>query len=231
MAKTIIVFGYGPGISHGVAEKFGQEGFNVALVGRTQSKLDEGVKSLVAKGIKAQAFTADLNDPAATKQVVGRVREALGPIHTIEWTAYSLGAGNLLTAKPEEVSAVINIATNSLLAAVQASLADLKAEKGAVLITNGGFAYNDPTIDSLLVKLDSAALGLANAAKHKLAGILHQQLKDEGVYVGEIVITGTVKGTAWDNGRNPTTLEPATLGAVYWDFAQKRADWSIKYPG
>lgn len=230
MAKTLIVFGFGPGISTGVAEKFGKEGFQVALVGRTQAKLDAGVKELGAKGIKAQGFTADLGDPAATKAVVGKIREALGPITALEWTAYTVGAGDLLTAKPEEVNAVLGIATNSLLAAVQASLADLKAEKGAVLVTNGGFAYNDPTIDGMLVKFNSAGLGVANAAKHKLVGVLHQQLKDAGVFVTEVVITGTVKGTAWDDGKNPNALDPAAIGGVYWDVYQARKDWSVKYP-
>lgn len=230
MAKTIIVFGYGPGISHGVAQKFGKEGFNVALVGRTQSKLDAGVKELEAKGVKAKGFTADLNDPAATRAVVGKVREAFGPISALEWTAYNVTGGNLLTAKPEEVSAALGIATNSLIAAVQAAHSDLKAEKGAVLITNGGFAYNDPTIDEMLVKFESMSLGLANAAKHKLAGMLHQQLKADGIYVGELVIAGTVKGTAWDNGQNPSTLDPVAIGEAYWNLHQTRKDWSTKYP-
>lgn len=228
MAKTIIVFGYGPGISHGVAHKFGKEGFNVALVGRTQAKLDAGVKELTAKGIKAAAFVADLNDPAATKAVVGKAREALGPISVIEWTPYHQSAGNLLTATPEEISGALVIATSSLVAAVQASLADLKAEKGAVLITNGGFLFNDPNIDKLLVDYNSAGLGLANAVKHKVTGILHQQLKADGVYVGEVVITGQVKGTAWDRGQ--ATLEPEALGQKYWEFYQARGDWFIKHP-
>lgn len=228
MAKTIIVFGYGPGISHGVAHKFGREGFNVALVGRTRSKVDEGVKELTAKGIKAAGFVADLNDPVATRAVVGEAREALGPISVIEWTPYTLEAGNLLTATHDEISAVLGIATSSLLAAVQASLADLKAEKGAVLITNGGFLFNDPAIDKLLIDYDSAGLGLANAVKHKLTGILHQQLKADGVYVGEIVITGQVKGTTWDRGQ--ATLEPVALGQKYWDFYQARGDWFVKHP-
>jgi NAD(P)-dependent dehydrogenase (short-subunit alcohol dehydrogenase family) len=33
MAKTILIVGYGPGISTAVAEKFGSAGFSVALVG------------------------------------------------------------------------------------------------------------------------------------------------------------------------------------------------------
>ena len=158
-----------------------------------------------------------------------KVHDAFGPINAIHWNAYGTGAGNLLTAKPEEVTQTLGIATNSLLAAVQASLEDLKAEKGAVLITNGGFGYNDPAIDTAAVKFQSMGLALANAAKHKLAGMLHQQLKDEGVYVGELVMTGTVKGSAWDKGTNPNTVEPSILGDVFWDLYRARKEWSIKY--
>ena len=91
MAKTIIVAGYGPGISIAVAEKFGAEGFQVALVGRNADKLDAGVKALEAKGVKAAAFTADLGDPAAIRGMVEKVRGALGAISVLEWTAYSPG--------------------------------------------------------------------------------------------------------------------------------------------
>ncbi|HEX7670382.1 MAG TPA: hypothetical protein VF395_12390 [Polyangiaceae bacterium] len=38
MAKTIVVCGYGPGISSAVAEKFGAEGFSVALAARNASQ-------------------------------------------------------------------------------------------------------------------------------------------------------------------------------------------------
>ena len=43
MAKTIFVGGFGPGISTAVAERFGREGFSVALVARNQERLDAGV--------------------------------------------------------------------------------------------------------------------------------------------------------------------------------------------
>lgn len=231
MAKTIIVFGYGPGISDGVAHKFGKEGFNVALVGRTQSKLDAGVKELEAKGVKAKAFTADLNDVAAVKSVVGKVREAFGPISAIEWTAYQIAAGDLLTASATDIASALGIATSSLVAAVQASLADLEAEKGAVLVTNGGFGLHDPNIDGMLVQYKSAGMGIANAAKRKVVGVLHAQLKDRGVYVAEVLIQGIVKGTAWDDGKNPKVLEPAAIGDHYFKIFGDRKDWSTTFGG
>ena len=86
-------------------------------------------------------------------------------------------------------------------------------------------------IDESAVKLQAAGLALANATKHKLSGLLHQQLKEEGVYVGEIVITGTIKGSSWDNGKNPNTVEPSAVGDAYWKLQQERKEWSIKFPG
>ena len=87
MSKTIVVAGYGPGISAAVAEKFGSEGFQVAIVGRSAEKLAAGVKALESKGVKAAAFTANLGDPAAVHGMIEKVRASLGPISVVKWTA------------------------------------------------------------------------------------------------------------------------------------------------
>jgi NAD(P)-dependent dehydrogenase (short-subunit alcohol dehydrogenase family) len=183
MAKTILVAGYGPGISAAVAEKFGAEGFQVAIVGRSADKLAAGVKALEAKGVKAAAFTADLGDPAAIRGMVEEVRGALGPISVLEWTAYSPGnlAGDLLTAKPEEVRSLFEVSVVGLLAAVQALLPDLKREKGAILVTNGGAGFVDPGVDAMLTQYGLMGLGVANAAKHKLVGLLAKKLEADGI--------------------------------------------------
>jgi len=67
MPRTIVVVGFGPGVSTAVAEKFGQEGFAVALVARSRDRLDAGVRALEAKGVAAAAFVADAGDPAAIR--------------------------------------------------------------------------------------------------------------------------------------------------------------------
>ena len=56
MAKTIVIAGFGPGISTSVAEKFGAEGFSVGLIARNAERLQAGAKALKAKGIAAAAF-------------------------------------------------------------------------------------------------------------------------------------------------------------------------------
>ena len=49
MSKTIVIVGFVPGNSTAVAEKFGTEGFCVALVGRNEDRLAAGVSALKAK--------------------------------------------------------------------------------------------------------------------------------------------------------------------------------------
>jgi NADP-dependent 3-hydroxy acid dehydrogenase YdfG len=223
MAKTILVAGYGPGVSAAVAEKFGAGGFQVAIVGRSADKLAAGVKTLEAKGVKAAAFAADLADPAAIRGMVEKVRGALGPISVLEWTAFTPGslAGDLLTAKPEELRSLFDVSVVGLLATVQALLPDLKSEKGAVLVTNGGAGFVDPDMDGFLTQYGIMGLGVANAAKHKLVGLLAKKLEADGIYVTEIMISGVIKGTPFDRGNSPT-IEGGTVAAKYWELYTAR---------
>src|SRR6188768_1216096 len=143
MAKTIIVCGFGPGVSAAVAEKFGAQGYAVALVARNAERLAAGVKALEAKGIQAAAFTAELGSATAIKTLIPQVREKLGPIAVLHWNAYSGSAGDALSADAAALQAVFDVAITGLVTAVQESLGDLKAAKGGILVTNGGLLFDD----------------------------------------------------------------------------------------
>jgi len=53
MSKTLVIFGFGTGISAAVAEKFGVQGFAVAVVARSEERLAADVSALSAKGVTA----------------------------------------------------------------------------------------------------------------------------------------------------------------------------------
>ncbi|MDP9151052.1 MAG: SDR family NAD(P)-dependent oxidoreductase [Myxococcota bacterium] len=223
MAKTILVGGYGPGISSAVAEKFGAEGFAVAVVARHEERLAAAVKALAAKGVKAAAFPANLGDTEMVAALVAKVRAALGPITVLQWNAYGAGAGDLLTADPPEVRGVFDVAVSGLLAAVQASLPDLRNEKqAAILVTNGGLGLFNPSVDAMAVQWRAMGLALANAAKHKLVGLLAEKLKGTGIYVGEVMVLGQVKGTVFDDGK--ATIEPSAVANKFWELYRNRSE-------
>jgi NAD(P)-dependent dehydrogenase (short-subunit alcohol dehydrogenase family) len=223
MSKTIVVVGFGPGISTAVAEKFGVEGFSVALVARNEKRLAAGVVALQAKGITAAAFAADAADPAALRAALGKARAALGSIGVIHWNAYG-GAEvkDLMDTDPAVVGGVFDVAVVGLLAAVQEALPDLKSTgAGAVLVTNGAFGYATPAMDALALNLKTMGVGLANAAKHKLVGLLAERLKGEGVYVGEVMVAGGVKGTPFGGEAG---IEASAIAGKFWELYQGRGE-------
>ncbi len=228
MAKTIVVVGFGPGISTSVARKFGSEGFSVALIARNEERLALGIDALKTNGISAAAFTADAGNPAAIREAIAKARKELGPISVMQWNAHGGNeARDLVTANPDIVRGVFDIAIIGLLAAVQEVLPDLReAKDGAVLVTNGAAGEIDLQMDAFVTGTNASGLKLmgvavANAAKDKLVGMLAQRLEDDGIYVGQVTIAGTIKGTAWDS---PDSIDPSDVADKFWQLYQDRSE-------
>jgi NADP-dependent 3-hydroxy acid dehydrogenase YdfG len=230
MASTIVVCGYGPGISEGVARKFGAEGFQVALVARNEERVEKGAQALTEAGITAKGFACDLGDTTAVAALIEKVRSTLGPITVLHWNAYAGVAGDLSNADVADLRKTLDVSVSGLVVAVQKALPDLRSQKdGAVLVTGGGFAFYDANIDKMAVDWNAMGLAVAKAAQHKLVGLLHQKLKADGVYVGEVVVLGSVKGTSFDHGN--ATLEPSAIADRFWQIYQARTDITVSFKG
>jgi NADP-dependent 3-hydroxy acid dehydrogenase YdfG len=221
MPKVIVVVGFGSGISTAIADRFGAAGFSVALVARNEERLAAGVRALEEQGVAAAAFPADAGDLASIRTAIGNARAELGPITVIHWNAYDAsGAGDLLTTDPAAVRSVFDVAIVGLLAAIQEALPDLKdTKKGAVLVTNGAFGELNPQMDGYAISLNAMGLALANAAKHKLVGLLSQRLKEDGIYVGEVMVAGGVKGTATGGADG---IESSAIADKFWELYNAR---------
>ena len=197
----------------------------MAIVARNSERLARAAQALVEDNINAQAFTCDLGDPEAVRALMAQVHENLGPIQVLHWNAYSSGAGDLRTCSADELRGVLNVTVHGLIAAVQAALPDLKAQRGALLVTGGGFALYDPAIDAAATQWGASGLAIGKAAQHKTVGLLSKTLASDGVYVGEIVVTGLVKGTAFDAGN--ATLDAATIADRFWKLYRERTISSV----
>lgn len=223
MSKVITIVGFGPGNSTAVAERFGKEGFSVALVGRNEDRLAAGASALKAQGIAAAAFAGDASDPTSIAAAIRNVRAGLGPITAIHWNAYgATEAGDLLATDPATLRSMFDVAVFGLIAAAREALPDLKAAgDGAILITNGAFGELSPEIDAYATSANVMGVALANAAKNKLAGLLAARLKSDGIYVGEVMVHGTIKGTPTDSGNS---IEPSKIADKFWEIFRSRGE-------
>ncbi len=218
---VLIVFGYGPGISHATAERFARGGYSLALVARNADRLADGGARLKANGIEATAYLSDAADPTMVRSTIAAIRQEQGTVSAVLWTAFRGGpVTNVLATEPEDVEGAFDVGVKGLLACVQEVLEDLKSSPGAaVLVANGALGEHTFQADAFSRLLDADGVALENAAKSKLVGLLAERLRDFDIYVGEVTIAGSVKGTAT---ATPNAIEPAEIANTFWSLAQDR---------
>ncbi|MCY4330259.1 MAG: SDR family oxidoreductase [Endozoicomonadaceae bacterium] len=78
--KHVMISGGTSGINRGIAEHFAEMGACVAVCSRTQSKVDETVSALQAKGAVALGFVADVRNYEQLEQGIKKVAEEWGSI-------------------------------------------------------------------------------------------------------------------------------------------------------
>ena len=218
---VLLVIGSGPGISHATARRFGAEGYRIALVGRDRDRVDAGAARLRKEGLTANAYVSDAADPSAARTLVDTVRADLGPITVVLFTAFGNSAiQNVLEADPLDSPDAFQLGVAGLLAVVQATVGDLRAEKGsAILAANGAVGEDLPEINGFVTSAGLDGLALESAAKSKLLGLLAERLRDENVFVGEIMINGTIQGSPY---ATPTAIDPADVAERFWEISTAR---------
>ena len=72
--KLVLVTGASRGIGRAIAERFARAGYYVVLNGRKEESLAETVRRLQEMGLACEGIPADVSDPAAVKELFGRLR-------------------------------------------------------------------------------------------------------------------------------------------------------------
>lgn len=218
---VMIIFGYGPGVSQATAERFGSEGYSLALVGRSADRLAEGVAHLKAHGIEASPYVSDASEPSQIRSTIKAIRNDLGSVSAVLWTAFRSGSvTNVLLTKPEDVEQAFDIGIKGLLTCVQEVLEDLKSNTGAaILVANGALGDHTSQADKFSTFLEVDGVALENAAKSKLVGILAERLREFDIYVGEVMIAGSIRGTATST---QTAIEPTEIAETFWSLVRDR---------
>lgn len=217
----LLIAGYGPGNSHAIASHFGGQGWTLALVGRSDERLQEGVERLAADGVDARAFVGDFSAFDSVPSVVAAVRSELGPLTALALTAYrNVMVSDVLADSPADIERVFSIGVGGLSALVQATLDDLRsASDAADLVVNGGLGVSGEEIDRGAVSFGGDGVALESAAKSKLVGLLAERLRDDGVYVGEVIVTRAVKGSPY---AGPDAIDAAEVAERLWTMFQER---------
>jgi NADP-dependent 3-hydroxy acid dehydrogenase YdfG len=192
---TLAIIGAGPGLGAAVARRFGAEGFSVALISRSQEKLDALAAQLQGEGITARGYVADVRDGTALEAALSRAADDLGPVSVLQYSPlpsrdYLKPVLDLAPALAEEA---LRFSALGLIHAVRAVLPAMRqAGEGSIVLVNGG--------TSVQARSGFAGTSVAFPAESAYGEMLHDALQDEGIRVAQLVIPGAIPKLRLENG-------------------------------
>lgn len=208
---TIAIVGAGSGLGQSIAKTFGSQGFSVALVSRSQDKLDNLAAELNRAGIEAEGFAADVMDPSSVVAAFDRITERFGAVDVLEYSPAphtpvpGLANPSPLQASRENIQPQIDYYLYGAIAATERVLPDmLERGSGTILYSTGG-----TSMDPLAGPADFAATTIGSGALRSYALKLHQATAESGVYVAHVPIF------AWIGSDGPDS-QPDTIAQHYW---------------
>ena len=222
MSKVLLSIGTGPGISAATARKFGAAGYKVACVSLKQEEAEKEKEALTGLGVEAIALQADASKEEEVKKAIADAKSKLGPITVVHYNAFALAGG-------DDIAAFMNccaVGCVGLITAKNECLADLKEQKGAILVT-GSFAGSTALpkeVEELVAGFGLPGYCAGKGAQDRLTAQMTVTLGKEGVFVGKVVVGGPVKGTAFDDGSGAAKIEADSVAAALFKLNEERTE-------
>jgi NADP-dependent 3-hydroxy acid dehydrogenase YdfG len=201
---AIAIVGAGGGLGAAAARKFGAEGFDIALISRSQDRLDALAADLRSEGFKAQGYAANVRDPAALITALDRASQDLGTIEVLEYSPLPQKEflRPVLETTVDDLAGAVEFSVYGPVTAVQQVLAGMRSVgHGSILFVNGGSgARPNPKV---------GGTSIAFAAEGAYARMLHDTLAPENIQVGQLIIPGAIQP-------GHPTHDPAVLAGKLW---------------
>ena len=203
--------GAGRGLGAAVARRFGTEGFEVALLSRSQERVDALAAELAAEGITAQGYAANVRDSASLSAALERAGETLGPVEVLQYSPLPQKEflRPVLETTPADLAGAVEFSVYGPVTAVHQVLQGMRfLRRGTVLFVNGGSAVRpNPHV---------AGTSIAFAGESAYAQMLHEALAPEGIHVGQLVIPGAITP-------GHARTDPAVLADTLWAMHTQRS--------
>ena len=203
LAKVCAVVGVGPGLGRALCERFGREGFEIAMLARSYDRLEALRHELLDEGVSAHVFKADAGDPDALRDALTDVQNTLGSPDVLIYNAVAFHPGMItnLTGK-----ALTDDLQTSLVGALEAAKqllpAMIERNQGALLFTGGGAGVSPWP--------QNASLSVGKAALRMLTLNLAAELTGSGVRVATVTVAGSIGGSE--------RFAPERIAETYWDL-------------
>ncbi len=204
----ITIIGSGPGLSRSIAHLFGEKGYAVTLVARSENKLQQEVERLKNAGIKADYSVSDISDKASYSQLLERMKADLPDV--VVFNAFSYQQKGIATETWDDIKKQMDVNVGAAYILTQVLLPEYsKKGKGSLLYTGGGLAL-DPNPDVI-------GLDLSKAALRNLVQAAAKTVENTDIHIATVTVVGYI------GGEDPK-YAPDLIAAEYWKLHSQTKD-------
>ena len=217
-----LITGLGDGTGGACARRFHKGGYRLAMLARTQERLDRFEAEL--EGSRGyQCNVMDLDHLTATVEKVAR---EMGAPEVVIHNAAGGSFQNFLGDKPQHLERNFRINTTALLYIARATApAMIEAGKGSIIVTGNTSALRG--------KANYAFFAPTKAAQRILAQSIARELGPKGVHVAYVLIDASID-TPWTRHLGPSDRPesffckpPAIADTIYHVAHQDRSAWTF----
>jgi NAD(P)-dependent dehydrogenase (short-subunit alcohol dehydrogenase family) len=137
--KVAIVTGATSGMGRAIAERFAAEGAAIVISGRDQTRGDQVVASIRAKGGKAHFVAGDVSVPEVNVRLIDVAVSEFGGVDVLVPNAGILGIGSVTDVPLEVWHTTINTNLNAVFYLLRAGIPQMRKRGGAIVV-NGSIA-------------------------------------------------------------------------------------------
>ncbi len=212
--SLLVIVGAGPGISAGIARKFGAQGFKVILIARRQESLQLQVAALKKNNIEAFGILADAAQSASLEAAFKQISLEYGTPDVLVYNAGSNSISNPSELDPEALvhDFTINVVA-ALITAQQVIPKMIEMNRGTILFTGGMLALNPVP--------SRASASISKAGLRNLSFTLADELAPFNIHVATVTIGGVVK--------EGTFFDPDLIAEAYWELYTAKDKKEIIY--
>ena len=216
--NVTIITGGGKGIGFGLAQAFAEEGSNLVITGRTESRLLDAKKRLEDQyGIQVLPIVADGADEAAIKNVVSKTIEKLGKINTLINNAQVSKSGTpLIQHTKEDFDLAIYSGLYAAFFYMRECFPYLKESKGSVINFASGAG--------LFGKLGQASYAAAKEGIRGMSRVAAAEWGPDGVRVNVVCPLAMTESLQDWKEHYPDLFEKTIQGIPLGRFADPKDD-------
>ncbi|MFE1748308.1 SDR family oxidoreductase [Coleofasciculus sp. H7-2] len=195
--RRALITGASSGIGKATALAFASSGIHVALVSRSESKLEAVVEAAAKTGVKAKAYALDLADIEQVREKVFAIADSFGPIDILVNNAGMGYTGEIMSTPLSDWQRVIDLNLTSAFQCIQGILPSMRDRGSGIIINVASIAGQQPF----------PGWGAYNVSKAAL-----------------IALSKTLAAEERAKGIRVVTISPGAVNTPLWDTQTVQAD-------